>query len=92
MADKNRVWLRQKAFDDLGQDAGWCNVDSYELAPPSREATLVVHKGKSERLFTASEVQAILHDLRSWISPDDGEEGRMWETRAKLHGIVLDPA
>lgn len=46
----------------------------------------------TERLFTESQVKAMLHDMRSWISPDDGEEGRMWETRAKLHGIVLDPA
>jgi len=54
--------------------------------------TVVVHSGKTERVFTESEVKAILHDMRSWISPDDGEEGRMWETRARLHGIVLDPA
>lgn len=60
MADKNRVWMRQKDFDDLGQDAGWCNVYSYEPAPPSREATLVVHEGKAERVFTESEVRAML--------------------------------
>ena len=57
--------------------------------PDMVRATLVIG---DERVFTESEVQAILHDMRSWISPDDGEEGRMWETRAKLHGIVLDPA
>lgn len=55
-------------------------------------ATLVIHEWERERVFTESEVRAILHDMRSWISPDDGEEGRMWETRAKSHGIVLDPA
>jgi hypothetical protein len=53
-----------------------------------QKATLVI----GEKAYAESEVKAILHDMRSWISPDDGEEGRMWETRAKLHGIVLDPA
>lgn len=50
------------------------------------------HPCLPEPVYTHSEVRAILHDMRSWISPDDGEEGRMWETRAKSHGIVLDPA
>ena len=53
-----------------------------------QKATLVI----GEKAYAESEVKAILHDMSSWISPDDGEEGRMWETRAKLHGIVLDPA
>lgn len=58
----------------------------------TKATTLVIHSGLPEPVYTHSEVRAILHDMRSWISPDDGEEGRMWETRAKSHGIVLDPA
>lgn len=43
---------------------------------------------KHERVYTESEVKAILHDMRSWISPDDGEEGRMWENRQTLIGVL----
>lgn len=57
-----------------------------------RPATLVVHDEKHEPVFTESEVKAMLHDMRSWIDPDDGEEGNAWAVRAKLHGIILDPA
>ena len=93
MADKNRVWMRQKDFDDLGQDAGWCNVYSYEPAPPSREATLVVHEGKVERVFTESEVKAILRDLLA--AAEDGpfmpNYDRMDEM-VKFHGLSFDPA
>jgi hypothetical protein len=77
--------------------AGW-DWDSSVIVGRERNhhlpyrCTVVVHQGDIERVFTESEVKAILHDMRSWIDPDDGEEGRMWETRAKLHGIVLDPA
>ena len=55
-------------------------------------ATLTIFDGPRKRLFTEDEVRAILHDMRDWIGPDDGEEGRVWETRAKRHGITLDPS
>lgn len=80
----------------LGNGAGYCDFWEGECPAVSqihtRIATLVIHEWERERVYTESEVRAILHDMRSWISPDDGEEGRMWETRAKSHGIVLDPA
>ena len=44
---------------------------SYEPAPPSREATLVVHEGKGERVFTDSEVRAYERDL-IWSLSDPG--------------------
>ena len=60
---KNRVWMRQKDVDDLDEDAGWCSVYRYEPAPPSREATLVIHQGRTERVFTESEVRAIMQKM-----------------------------
>lgn len=90
MADKIEVWAH------LHSHRGEWFVDEKphetKVAGLQKASTLVVHDGLHERVFTESEVKAILHDMRAWISPDDGEEGRMWETRAKLHGIVLDPA
>lgn len=57
------------------------------------EAMMVKASGESiERSFTHAEVKTVLEDMRSWISPDDGEEGNMWAERAKMHGIILDPA
>lgn len=91
MADKNRVWMRQKDFDDLDQDAGWCNVYSYEPAPPSREATLVVHEGKAERVFTESEVRAMLEDMRNDPLTDELQRSGVIEPIAAKHGIALDP-
>ncbi len=57
------------------------------------EKMMVKASGESiEHSFTYSEVKAMLEDMRAWIDPDDGEEGNMWATRAKLYGINLDPA
>jgi hypothetical protein len=57
-----------------------------------KAATLVIHESDGhEQVFTESEVLDILRDMRAWISPDDEEEGNMWSTRAKLHGITLNP-
>jgi hypothetical protein len=64
MADKNRAWMRQKDVDDLGQDAGWCSVYSYEPAPPSHAATLVIHEEKHEPVYTQSEVEQLVKTLR----------------------------
>lgn len=94
MAHKNRVWMRQRDVDDLGQDAGWCNVYSYEPAPPSREATLVIQESdKPQRVFTESEVRAILRDLLA--ASEDGpfipNYDRMDEM-VKFHGLSFDPA
>lgn len=78
------------AFEAEGPDRVlWHEPQKLRGGTEAVKATLVIG---DERVFTESEVRAMLHDMRSWISPDDGEEGRMWETRAKLHGIVLDPA
>ena len=52
----------------------------------------MVHKGKSERVFTESEVQAILHDMRSWISPDDGEDGQGEHFRFDVQPFAFAPA
>ena len=41
------------------------------------------------RVWTEGEVMAMMMDMRAWISPDDGEEGNMWSTRAALHGFNL---
>lgn len=93
MAHKNRVWMRQRDVDDLGQDAGWCNVYSYEPAPPSREATLVIQESdKHERVFTESEVRAILNTFMNHLR--DGCSVMSGDVRAvaRYHGIVLDPA
>lgn len=94
MVHKIKGWARDFVDHgtgyELGNGGGWA-----EFSEDGKEefgdvpCTLVT---THERLFTESEVRAILHDMRSWISPDDGEEGRMWETRARSHGIVLDPA
>lgn len=93
MAHKNRVWMRQRDVDDLGQDAGWCNVYSYEPAPPSREATLVIQESdKAERVFTESEVRAMLEDMRNDPLTDELQRSGVIEPIAAKHGIVLDPA
>jgi hypothetical protein len=88
MTDKNRAWMRQKDVDDLEQDAGWCNVYSYEPAPPSHAATLVVHQGPHERVFTESEVRAALRDAMALGFTRDEKCNILKD----VHGIVLDPA
>ena len=88
MTDKNRAWMRQKDVDDLEQDAGWCNVYSYEPAPPSHAATLVVHEGEHERVFTESEVRAALRDAMALGFTRDEKCNILKD----VHGIVLDPA
>lgn len=90
MAEKNRVWMRQKDVDDLGQDAGWCNVYSYEPAPPSREVTLVIHDGPSERVWTESEVRAM-----RWIPvaeqlPEMVPDGIGWSKSEEVLAMYID--
>jgi hypothetical protein len=50
---------------------------------------LVSQDGEEPRVWTEKQIIAVLEDMRAWISPDDHEEGQMWSTRAKKHGINL---
>ena len=82
---------------------GWTEA-GIDMHPGSMSASLTIDANKrphslpcvvvigDERVFTESEVKAILEDMRGWLNPDDGEEGNAWATRAKIHGIDLDPA
>ena len=68
-------------------------IEFVELGKPEEgawhEATLVVGK---ERVFTETEVRAMLMDMRAWLDCDDWKEGNRWAQRATKHGITLpDP-
>lgn len=55
-------------------------------------ATLVVHDSdKHERVFTASEVRAMLEDMRNDPLTDELQRSGVIEPIAAKHGIALDP-
>lgn len=56
-------------------------------------ATLVMHGGKKhERVFTESEVRAMLEDMRNDPLTDELQRSGVIEPIAAKHGIALDPA
>ena len=57
----------------------------------NKPCTVVIHEGKPERVFTESEVKAMLSELKQ--SPDLHTE-TTWTIKsvAERHDIVLDPA
>lgn len=64
---------------------------SYEPAPPSRAATLVVHDGEHESVFTESEVRAMVKEMtRDWRVTVRSIPAI--KEIAFRNGIVLDPA
>lgn len=95
-----KVYIAQQAIQDAGKSKCYLN------ATPSHHrnaATLVIHDGSHERVFTGSEVKAILREVLTYqatVGIDDGcsgsiatsivEEAEVLEAFA-THGIVLDP-
>lgn len=54
-----------------------------------RAVTVAVHDGKHERVFTESEVRAMVREMVEGVAA--GEELTL-ETIAAKHGVLLDPA
>ena len=54
--------------------------------------TVVVHDDKAERVFTESEVRAMLEDMRNDPLTDELQRSCVIEPIAAKHGIALDPA
>ena len=91
MAKKIEGWIRPAGVEvngpgyELGSGCGWCEFN--ECGQPDHgdeKATLVVGH---ERVFTESEVRAILHELKDANRALSG-----LRTIALRHGISLDPA
>lgn len=70
----------------------WIFMDRKTDAP----ATVVIHEGrhKHERVFTESEVRAIIMDVLAQCFPDGEADGSHNDVVTAFggHGIVLDPA
>lgn len=58
----------------------------------NKPCTVVIHEGKPERVFTESEVRAMLEDMRNDPLTDELQRSGVIEPIAAKHGIVLDPA
>ena len=86
---------------ELGNGAGFCDFwegSDRKLGEGGMSATLILHDGPPERVFTESEVRAMLRDLIEDQALCDVHNG--WQSGmipdfagiASKHGVSLDPA
>lgn len=85
MTKKIEGWI------EIGRDRCPVVVQEYSRSRTDHPTTVVVHEGeKYERVFTESEVKALLLSIDAAIMQDRAQMAIMHE--AKKRGIILDPA